>query len=212
MDKGGPAVKVRSLARGMAAAGHEVTVLTADQGLDTAMQEIAHAVPSGCGFEAKEGGVKIIYLRTSARYRALTWNPGVAEFWKERLSSFDLVHIYGLYDLIGPRVASACRRIGRLYVVEPMGMFQQIVRSFLLKRMYQALLGKAMLRGATRFIATAEQEREELLAGGIPDSQIVMGHNGIDIPENFPPRLFRNQWDIPEDVRLVLFLGRLVSK
>jgi hypothetical protein len=101
MDKGGPTFKARSLVRGMAAAGHEVTVLTADPGFDTAMQEIAHAVPSRWGFEAKEGGVKVIYLRTSARYRALTWNPGVAEVWKERLSSFGLVHIYGLYDLIG---------------------------------------------------------------------------------------------------------------
>jgi glycosyltransferase involved in cell wall biosynthesis len=213
MDKGGPAFKVRSLARGMAAAGHEVTVLTANLGFDAARQEIAHAVPSPWGFEAKEDGVDVIYLRTSARYRALTWNPGVADFCKERLSSFDLVHIYGLYDLIGPRVASACRRIGRPYVVEPMGMFQPIVRSFLSKRLYHALLGKAMLRGARRLIATAEQEREELLAGGIPDGKIVVRRNGIDVPENLPPPgRFRNQWDMSTDVKLVLFLGRLVSK
>jgi hypothetical protein len=84
-------------------------------------------------------------------------------------------------------------------------MFQPIVRSFLLKRMYHALLGKAMLRGATRFIATAKQEREELLACGIRDSQIVGRRNGVDIPENFPPPgLFRNQWDISKDVELVL--------
>ena len=85
LDKGGPTVKVRALARGMAAAGHEVTVLTADLGFDPAKQEIAHAVPSRWGFEAKEDGVEAIYLRTRARYRALTWNPGVADFCRERL-------------------------------------------------------------------------------------------------------------------------------
>ena len=69
------------------------------------------------------------------------------------------------------------------------------------------------MRGASRLIATAEQEREELLAGGIPDSKIVVRRNGIDVPGSFPPPgRFRNQWDISTNVKLVLFLGRLVSK
>ena len=213
MEKGGPTVKVRALARGMAAAGHAVTVLTADLGFDRGTQEIANAVSSRWGFEAMDDSVEAIYLRTSAHYRALTWNPGVAEFCKERLGSYDIVHIYGLYDLIGPRVASACRRIARPYVVEPMGMFQPIVRNILLKRLYHVVLGRAMLSGAARLIATAEQEREELLAGGIPDSKIVVRRNGIDVPGNLPPPgRFRNQWGISTDAKLVLFLGRLVSK
>src|ERR1035437_8625605 len=91
MEKGGPTVKVRALARGMAASGHEVTVLTADLGFDPAKQKTAQASASRWGFEAKEDGVEAIYLRTRARYRALTWNPGVAAFCRERLASFDVV-------------------------------------------------------------------------------------------------------------------------
>ena len=213
LDKGGPTVKVRALARGMAAAGHPVTVLSADQGFDPVKLKIADAIPSRWGFEAHEDGVESVYLRTRARYRALTWNPGVAAFCRERLASYDLVHIYGLYDLIGPWIASACRRIARPYVVEPMGMFQPIVRNIWLKRMYHAVLGRAMLRGASRLIATSEQERQELLDGGIPDRRIVVRRNGIDVPAELPPPgRFRNQWDISTNVKLVLFLGRLVSK
>jgi glycosyltransferase involved in cell wall biosynthesis len=213
LDKGGPTVKVRALARGMAAAGHKVTVLTADLGFDPATQEAAGATPSRWGWEAREDGVEAVYLRTRARHRALTWNPGVAAFCRERLASFDIVHIYGLYDLIGPQVASACRRVGRPYVVEPMGMFQPIVRNIRMKRIYHAVLGGAMFRGADRLIATAEQERQELLDGGIPDSKIVVRRNGIDVPAELPPPgRFRNQWDISTNVKLILFLGRLVSK
>jgi len=70
-----------------------------------------------------------------------------------------------------------------------------------------------MVRGASRLIATAEQERQELMNGGIPAPQIVVRRNGIDVPVEFPPPgRFRNQWDIPSNVKLVLFLGRLVSK
>ena len=213
LDRGGPTVKVRALARGMAAAGHQVTVLSADQGFDAATRKAVNAATSRWGFEAHEDGVEAVYLRTRARYRALTWNPGVSAFCSERLASYDLIHIYGLYDLIGSRVASACRRLARPYVVEPMGMFQPIVRNIWLKRIYHAFLGGPMLRGASRLIATAEQERQELMNGGIPDRQIVVRRNGIDVPVEFPPPgRFRNQWDISSNVKLVLFLGRLVSK
>src|SRR5579864_7082230 len=86
LDKGGPTVKVRALARGMAAAGHEVTVLSADQGFDPATQKIVDVTPCRWGFEAHEDGVQSIYLRTRARYRALTWNPGAGVFCRERLA------------------------------------------------------------------------------------------------------------------------------
>src|SRR5712692_9058944 len=140
LDKGGPTVKVRALARGLAAAGHQVTVLSADQGFNAATRKSVAAIPSRWGFEAHEDGVEAVYLRTRARYRALTWNPGVSAFCRERLISYDLIHIYGLYDLIGPQVAGACRRLARPYVVEPMGMFQPIVRNIWMKRTYHAVL------------------------------------------------------------------------
>ncbi len=213
LDKGGPTVKVRALARGMAAAGHQVTVLSTDQGFDTATRKTVNAIPSRWGFEAHEDGVVAVYLHSRARYRALTWNPGVAAFCRERLASFDLVHIYGLYDLIGPQVAKACRRLPRPYVVEPMGMFLPIVRNIWMKRVYHSVFGGAMLRGADRLIATAELERQELLDGGIPGRKIVIRRNGIDVPAEFPPPgRFREQWGISGDVKIVLFLGRLVSK
>jgi glycosyltransferase involved in cell wall biosynthesis len=213
LDRGGPAVKVRALARGLASSGHAVTVLTADLGLDSEQRETTGATSGRWGFEAREDGVEAVYLRTRARHRSLTWNPGAAAFCRERLGSYDLAHIYGLYDLVGPTVAGACRRIARPYVLEPMGMFLPIVRSIWLKRLYHETLGRRLLTGASRVIATSEQERQELLEGGIADSKIVVRRNGIEIPEKFPPAgSFRSQWDIAKEVKLVLFLGRLVSK
>src|ERR1700730_9508435 len=213
LDKGGPTVKVRALARGMAAAGHQVTILSADQRFDTATRKTVDAIPTRWGFEAREDSVEAVYLHTRARYRLLTWNPGVAAVCRECWASYDLIHIYGLYDLIGPQVANACRRLARPYVVEPMGMFQPIVRNIPMKRFYHGVLGGIMIRGTSRLIATADQERQELLKGGIPEHKIVVRRNGIDVPAEFPPPgRFRNQWGISSNLKLVLFLGRLVSK
>jgi glycosyltransferase involved in cell wall biosynthesis len=193
--------------------GHTVTVLTADLGFDQAKRDTAGAVPGRWGFEAREDGLETIYLRTRARYRSMTWNPGVAAFCRERLGGFDVTHVYGLYDLIGVRAGSACRKIAQPYVVEPMGMFLPIVRNIGMKRLYHATLGGRLFRGASRLIATSEQERQELLEGGIAESQIVVRRNGIEIPGEFPPAgMFRKRWKIASEAKLVLFLGRLVSK
>lgn len=213
LDRGGPTVKVRALARGLASLGHEVTVLSADLGFDQAKKESAGAVEGRWGFETKENGVEAIFFRTRARYRSLTWNPGLSTFCRDRLGCYDVTHIYGLYDLLGPRVARECRRMARPYVVEPMGMFVPIVRNIRMKQIYHRALGERMLQGASRVIATAEQERQELLEGGVPSSKIVVRRNGIEEPDQIPPEgSFRNQWNIPQETKLVLFLGRLVSK
>jgi glycosyltransferase involved in cell wall biosynthesis len=213
---GGPPVKVRALSEGLAARGHEVTVLTADWGLEKREMEkpSGHSADrSPFGWRREHSGVHAIYLPTWLRYRAVSWNPAVKRFCRARLDNFDAVHIYGLYDLLGPAVAASCRKRGTPYVVEPIGMFAPIVRSLRLKRLYHTLYGKKLFEGAAAVIATAEQEREELIRGGIARAKIVLRRNGVLLPEKLPPRGgFRNAFDISASTPLVLFLGRLSAK
>src|SRR5262249_13953572 len=124
LDKGGLAAKVPALARHLARRGHKVTVVTThyEDPLRTAV----------CMVEGVEG----LYLRYVARYHDLTLNPGVIQFCRRRLHEFDLVHMYGLYDLLGPAVAHFCRRRDIPYVIEPMGMFRPIDRNLGLKRLW----------------------------------------------------------------------------
>ena len=109
-DRGGPVFKVRSLARGLVQRGHQVTVLTADLGLRRLNGKGIKFDACRWGLRAEEDGVETIYLSTLGRYRALTLNPGVVGFSGATLRRFDLAHIYGLYDLLGPAIAHYCRR------------------------------------------------------------------------------------------------------
>jgi glycosyltransferase involved in cell wall biosynthesis len=157
--------------------------------------------------------VQSVYLPTWLRFRATTWNPAVARFCRARLPEIDVAHIFGLYDLLGPAVARECRARKIPYVVEPMGMFVPIVRNIFLKRVYHARWGKEMLDGAAAVIATAEQEVEELAAGGIPHPKIVLRRNGVLAPRELPVRgEFRAKYGIPANTLLILFLGRLSQK
>jgi glycosyltransferase involved in cell wall biosynthesis len=137
----------------------------------------------------------------------------VKRYCRVRLKDFDVVHIFGMYDLLGPAVGAACRKRGVRYVVEPIGMFVPIVRNLWLKRMYHLGWGRRLLQRADAVIATSSQEVEELAAGEVSRERIVLRRNGVEVPARWPERgAFRKAQGISPDEKLVLFLGRLSSK
>ncbi len=212
-ERGGTAFKVRSIARGLARRGQEVTVLTADLGIGNQPQAEWEFRSSAWGYCSRNDGVTAIYLPTVAHYRALTVNPRVVRFSRASLGRFDLVHFYGIYDLLGPIVGRFCRRQGIPYILEPMGMYRPIVRNLALKRFYHLIFGKRLVAAARFVIATSEQERRELADAGIDESRIVIRRNGIEMPDALPPRgQFRQRWKLADDAVVILFLGRVISK
>ena len=216
LEFGGPPVKVRALAEGLARNGHQVTVLTADWGLRKRggeTKEKGTEERSPFGWRRKENNVEAIYLPNWVHYHQVSWNPAVKRYCRTHLEVFDVAHIFGLYDLLGPAVAAACRKHAIPYVVEPIGMFVPIVRNVWLKRVYHRLCGTGMLQGASAIVATSEQEIEELASGRIPRAKIVMRRNGVEAPPALPePGTFRSTVKIPKETKLVLFLGRLSMK
>jgi glycosyltransferase involved in cell wall biosynthesis len=203
LERGGPTVKVRSIAEGLAKRKHQVTVLTSWYGRPFAARHV------------QLGGVEVIYLKPRYTYRATTFNSGLIPFCKKRLREFDLVHIYGLYDLLGPVVAHYCDKTGVPYVLEPLGMVRPIDRSFRMKRIWHKFLGKPLLREAALLIATSRQEEQELIEDGFPRERIALRYNGVDLQEfaTLPPLgVFRTEWALPADESIVLFLGRLIPR
>ena len=215
LEFGGPPVKVGALARGLAARGHEVTVLTADWGFEARMKsaEVGTVERSPFGWRTVQEGVTAIYLPTWLRYRAVTWNPSVKRFCRARLGNFQVAHIFGLYDFLGPAVAAACVKRNIPYVLEPIGMSVPIVRSLGLKRIYHAAYGRQLFEKASRIIATSEQEVEDLASRGVGREKILLRRNGVERPTSWLERgNFRRKLGITDDVKVVLFLGRLSEK
>jgi glycosyltransferase involved in cell wall biosynthesis len=216
LEFGGPPAKVLALSKAMVLRGHEVTVLTADWGLESRFsgsEAPQGTIRSPFGWRSEEDGVQAIYLPTWFHFRALSWNPAVKRFLRARLQNFDVVHIFGLYDFLGPATEQACRRRKIPCVIEPIGMFLPIVRNIWLKRLYHATVGKAMIAHARFLIATSQQECGELASASIPREKIILRRNGVDVPPVLPDRgRFRAAHGIAPDARIILFLGRLSSK
>ncbi|MGB2669810.1 MAG: glycosyltransferase [Candidatus Acidiferrum sp.] len=215
LEFGGPPVKVCALAQGLAGRGNEVTVLTADWGVEARMSSVEAfaAERSPFGWRRTENGVTAVYLPTWMRYRSVTWNPAVRKFCRARLQEFGVAHIYGLYDFLGPVVAAACSRRKIPYVLEPIGMYVPIVRSLRLKKIYHAMFGRRLFQGASAIIATSEQEAEELAGGGVSRERILLRRNGVEAPASWPERgVFRKSLGIAGETKVILFLGRLSGK
>jgi glycosyltransferase involved in cell wall biosynthesis len=203
LEKGGPAVKVVAIAEGLARRGHRVTVLTTWHGKPRTTKRV------------DRNGVEVIYMRPLAGYRNTILNAGLLSFCRKHVRDFDLVHIYGLYDLMSPAVGHYCVRARVPYVLEPLGMSRPIDRSFRLKRVWHRVFGAPLFRHASQVIATSQQEQQELLEDGVPRDQVVLRYNGVDLDDyaNLPPRgVFRAKWGISPDEPVVLFLGRLIPR
>lgn len=215
-EKGGPVVKVRALAKALAKRGNSVTVLTADWGLPSRNNDGLRLESCEWGWRTSENGVETVYLSSLTHYRALTLNPRVIRFSRSSLKGFDVVHFYGLYDLLGPAVSFYCRRQSVPYVVEPMGMYRPIDRGFRRKAAWHRSVGSAFCGGARKFVATADLERQTLIEEGIPSDKIMVRYNGVDCNLRGAAHLargqFRQRWNVKASKPLILFLSRLIPR
>src|SRR5262252_6861216 len=85
---GGPPAKVEALATGLASRGHQVTVLTADWGLESRTKQsdqTTGAKRSPFGWTRFDQEVESVYLPTPLHYRAVSWNPALRRFCDARL-------------------------------------------------------------------------------------------------------------------------------
>jgi teichuronic acid biosynthesis glycosyltransferase TuaC len=208
-------VKVRSLVQELRQRGHQLTVLTPNLGLDARHSFGIHAQRCRWGWQSDENGVRAVYLSSWFRHRSLTLNPDVIGFCIESLADFDIVHFYGLYDLLGPLVGKFCRKRQIPYVIEPMGMFRPIDRSFRKKRLWQRTLGRSFWHGAARVIATSELEAQDLIDLGVPIEKVIIRHNGVDasLADQLPSRIeFRCRHSISSSEPVLVLLSRLIPR
>lgn len=193
---GGPPLKIHALSKGLRQHGHEVSVLTFSE----------DAARTG---ETDYDGVSVRYLPWAG--------TGLRQWPRDRaaiaraVQMADVVHVHGLYNLLGPLALVAARRAGKPCVLEPLGMFTPRGRNQWVKRLYHRAFTHRMARQARVVIATSPQEFKELEPLGQPP-KLVLRRNGIDV-ETFAKLpsadIFRRKLGIPADRRVVLFLGRL---
>ncbi|AFZ22784.1 glycosyltransferase [Cylindrospermum stagnale PCC 7417] len=68
------------------------------------------------------------------------------------------------------------------------------------------------LKGVNQFIAVSHQTKWDWVNCGLHEQKIHVVHNGINLEVYKPPTdfcLIRKQWNIPQDIRVISYVGRL---
>jgi glycosyltransferase involved in cell wall biosynthesis len=187
---GGPALKSRALGAALRARGHQVVL-------------------AGAAAEAVDGGLPLPPLW---RFRGTPWPAGLRHV-AAAAAAADIVHVIGYRDPVGTAAALAARRRRVPYVVEPAGMHRRRLRSFALKAAFDATLGRLVMGGAARVVATSAVERDELIADGVRADRIAVRANGVEheLLDAAAPSEHAAA-GIPAGVPYVLALGRLTRK
>jgi glycosyltransferase involved in cell wall biosynthesis len=194
---GGPPQTIHDLSRGLTERGDDVRVVT------------FHSEQHRLRGQQLVDGIVVDYIPWlgSGSWRIPLSRRSLAEAvrWSE------IIHCYGLYNLLCPLAAFLGSRRERPFLLEPMGMAVPRARSRWAKRLYNGTLTRWMTRRAAAVVTTSAQEAVEL-ARWVDHDRLVLRRNGIDVAlfKELPPRArFRARHQIADDERLILYLGRI---
>lgn len=189
---GGTGERTFQMSHALAQAGIQCTVLTLSIGLDSARVDAMRP--------AKTVALPCMWRRF---YVPLGGWLTIGRLVREA----DLVHLMGHWSVLNALVYLAARRAGKPYVICPAGALPLFGRSGWLKRAYNFLVGDAMVRNASAWIAVTPIEFPQFASYGIPASSVLVLPNGVredDTSSHLPPHIGH----LP-DSPFILFMGRL---
>ena len=192
---GGTAERTYQMSRALHQKGIGCTLLTTDIGLTKKRV-------------ASLDGVEVIALPTINKRFYIPW----ISFRKFRkiIYEADVVHLMNHWTLLNAIVYLFVRKYNKPYVVCPAGTLFSNERSRILKKMYNAVVGKNIIRNADRSIAISVDEIKQFEEYGVSQDKLVHLPNGVKMEDYIVDgdNKILSQHGI-RDIPYVLFVGRL---
>jgi len=192
---GGYAERTFQMSRFLVKKGVACTVLTFS--LDLTKQRIAALAPA-----------KVIALTLISQRFNVPLNGWIKTFRAVREA--DIVHIMGHWYFINVMSYLAIRYYKKPYVVCPAGALPLFGRSRFIKKVFNTVIGNAIIKNADGWIAVVEDERAHFESYGISPSLVSVIANGV-CEEDFPEgdeTSFRRKYNL-SNAPIILFMGRL---
>lgn len=192
---GGTAERTFQLSRYMAMLGNECTILTAKTGLTPERREMM----KGCRIIALPVLLRRFHILKVRRSELA-----------HLVAATDIIHLMNHWTAINALVYRVARRLDKPYVVCPGGGLPIFGRSRLLKKGYNALVGRDLIRQASALIAISENEMSHFADYGVSPARITTIPNGIDPLDYqiYDVAKFRNHACLG-NAPYILFIGRL---
>jgi len=196
---GGSAIVPYYISRELARRGHEVTTFSSDYKLSREWVESLHQV-------------KVCPFKTWSSWIKFYVSPGIMNHARKEIKHFDLIHMHNYRTFQNIIVHHYAKKYGVPYILQAHGSLPRISAWCRLKWFYDILFGYRLLRDASKVIALSRVEVEQYKGVGVPEKKITIIPNGIDLSEyaDLPPKgSFKKKFNVPEDKKIILYLGRI---
>jgi glycosyltransferase involved in cell wall biosynthesis len=200
---GGPVSSVTSLCAGLAARGHQITLLTGKGPMHTAVSSLGTRVR--------------VRTEPLGPYRAGHWSPAFRRACLEEARQADVVHDHGVWLHTNWSSVQMAHRAGRPVVRSPRGMLSPwaLARSRVSKKALWVLFERRLFQSTALVHVTSELEQTEIEGLGIATPSVVIP-NGVDLDGEYSPSSLANaREESPTNAagrRVVLFLSRIHPK
>lgn len=196
---GGPVTSLLPITNALVKLGHEVTILTTDYRFDEK-------------FSKRFQNVEIIPVHCLFRVGGLLYSPEIHSWLSEHIFNFDVVHLQD-YRTYQNAITGRYAYFHNIpYIIQAHGSAMPFFEKKALKIMYDLIYGNKLLERSSMVLALTELEVSQYIIMGVSEEKIKTISNGIDpadhrkLPEE---GLFRKQYLIPKENKIVLFLGRV---
>ena len=165
-----------------------------------------------------ESGVELRIFPNRSNRLAYAWQAftpsGLGRYLHEHAGEFDVAHLHACRNLPGLIAARHLVRRGVPYVVAPNGTAPILERRRLVKRAFDAIGGRWMLRKAACVLAVSDAERRQLIDLGVSADRVRVVPNPVDLGEFDAPvarGCFRRAHGLDRE-RLIVFLGKITPR
>ena len=209
---GGPPQNTYNLVKGLQARGHQVEILTtnildyrnrmSDQTIQKEWKGIPVTYLNAYWFGKRSNSLGFIFIPALFRFRHI-------------IKQADIVHIQGYRHFLFTFVSLLAKFYGVPFIVQPRGSLTHHLGRSGLKRLYDKVLGRFLLKAAAGGVALSDEETQQFIAQGVHPNNIRKILNPFDpnICLNLPGgKHFREKHGIGEHESVVLFLSRIHEK
>jgi glycosyltransferase involved in cell wall biosynthesis len=153
----------------------------------------------------------IIESRAYGKY-PFCFSPGFSSSFKKEVTNADIVYVHEYRNFQTNIVYRNCLKNNTPYFIQAHGSLSWKIGRGGFKKIYDDVIGKKVLRGASAVIAITEDEAKLYESLSVPKERIFVVPNGINFEEyqHLPQRgEFRNAYGVLDDEDLILYVGRL---
>jgi glycosyltransferase involved in cell wall biosynthesis len=194
---GGSAAVPYQLSKALVKNGHDVSIYTSNYHLD------ANSLPPT--------GIKIQAFSSCLQIASFDITPGMNNALRKNICNFDIVHLHNYRTYQNIAAHHYAKKYGIPYVVQAHGSLITYYQKSSLKKMYDAVWGRRMLKDAAKVLAVSPVEVAQYKSLGVSQNKIEVVPNGIDLNEysNLPGKeVFRKKYNLGNDL-VILYLGRI---